>query len=334
MMDAVEQAKKPVLPSAVVAGGLAVVLVGALAALLGWLSPSNPAPVDPLQLLTALVGVAVGATEMMARYRDRPFAPLASWPGVIYIAVNGGAAALAFYLVPAEKLGLSDELHVLTAGLGAMALFRSGLFTVRIGDEDVAVGPNLILQILLQALDRAYDRARAVPRATRTNDIMRGLAFDDCKGALPAICFNLMQNVSEEEQAALAEQIKHLDARTDIPAETKSLVLGLALLNIVGEHTLDTAVKALGNVSRSAAPLDPDLLLLLAKLDPQKVVDLLPGICNVVCHADLVRTSPENLVTEISAMPLQVENKAALMLVRLTQVYNKSTVAMALRVMV
>ncbi len=132
----------------------------------------------------ALIGVAVGATEMMARYRDRPFAPMLSLPGIVYIVVNAGAAALAFYLVPKMGLKLDPVMHVLLAGLGAMAFFRSGLFTVRLGDADVAVGPNLILQIMLQALDRSHDRQRAVPRADHTNRIMAGVSFADSRSAI------------------------------------------------------------------------------------------------------------------------------------------------------
>ncbi|MDA0160413.1 hypothetical protein OM076_09060 [Solirubrobacter ginsenosidimutans] len=55
-------------------------------------------------------------------------------------------------------------LQVIVAGLAAAARFRSSLFTTRVGNQDVGVGPSALLDTLLNAVDRAVDRRRAVER--------------------------------------------------------------------------------------------------------------------------------------------------------------------------
>lgn len=284
-------------------------------------------------LFASAIGFAVGATEMMARYRDRPFLPMMSAPGVIYIGVNAGAAALAYYLIEIMQPSMAPILHVMTAGIGAMAFFRSGIFTVRLGDADVAIGPNLILQILLQALDRSYDRDRAAPRSDVTTKIMEGISFEGARSALPAICFNLMQNVSQEEQAALAAQIGELAQRQDLSDETKSMVLGLALLNIVGEKTLQTAVNALGKTVKISKPIDPEMSIALALIEPEKALSTLPNVCNTVCHESLKVADPAGLVLEIGELAMDDESKALLALYKLIQTFGPTPVSLALRTM-
>ena len=78
--------------------------------------------------------------------------------------------------------------QVLSSGLGAMAIFRSSVFTFRVGDQDVGVGPSSLLQIILGATDRAVDRVRASNRAEEVAEIMKGISFDASHQALPAYC--------------------------------------------------------------------------------------------------------------------------------------------------
>ena len=86
--------------------------------------------------------------------------------------------------------------QVLLAGFGTMAFFRTSLFTLRVGEADVAIGPAAVLQVILDAADRACDRFRAGPRSSDVIRIMRGVTFERARIALPLHCFALMQNVS------------------------------------------------------------------------------------------------------------------------------------------
>lgn len=206
-------------------------------------------------LLSALIALIAAASELVARYRDAPRKALFTLPGFFYLAVNVLAALLAYFLIvevfvldfgltDAEELK-RDVYRVLVAGLGSLAFFRSSLFNVRVGDADIAVGPAGILQIFLSAADRAVDRARATPRALLVNETMNGIDFDKAWISLPPFCFQLMQNVTAEEQAQFGTSMEALNNNTVIDGKVKSLILGLSLLNIVGETVLTAAVDTL-----------------------------------------------------------------------------------------
>jgi hypothetical protein len=83
-----------------------------------------------------------------------------------------------------------------------MTLFRSSLFTVRAGNQDIAIGPSLFVQTMLAAVDRSVDRLRAQSRAPEVGTIMKGVSYAKAK-ALPAYCLQLMQNVPQSEQEKL-----------------------------------------------------------------------------------------------------------------------------------
>lgn len=201
----------------------------------------------------ALVGLLVGVTEVLSRYRDSPWKALWNTPAIVYVIVNVGASLLALLLIEtfewkftANPTSTQEQwVRVLVAGLGAMAFFRSSLFTFRVGDKDVPLGPGLIFQVLLDVTDRAVDRARAKPRSLSVAKIMTGVSFEKAQSALPTYCFALMQNVSADEQATFGRQIAQLAAATTMSDAVKSLALGLALINVVGDAVLLAAVEAL-----------------------------------------------------------------------------------------
>lgn len=280
------------------------------------------------------IGLLVGATEMISRYPDDPFAPVISVPGAFYILLNGGASALAYYLMGALHVPLNEPLHTLAAGLGAMAFFRSGFFIVKYAGNDVAVGPNLVLQVLLKALDRTYDRQRAVPRSIAVTNIMGGVSFNQVKEALPTLCFDLMQNVTDAEVSDLNTQIAALSGSTTMSDEAKILSLGLQLFNIVGEGTLAAAVHALGSNIQGFTQVGQQMLVNLAKVDPRSVVILLPQVC-----AEL--PAPKNRSAQPVPAPdfsvritgLAPESEALLVLYKLVGHYGDQRVSVALGIL-
>lgn len=100
----------------------------------------------------ALLGGLVGAGELSSRYRDAPGRALYTRPVLFYILLNIAASVIALALTHTFgwTFGASGKpgdatvrwTQVLVAGIGAMALFRTSLFTVRAGDRDIAVGPG------------------------------------------------------------------------------------------------------------------------------------------------------------------------------------------------
>src|SRR5688572_3158624 len=68
--------------------------------------------------VSCAIGVSVGMTELIGRYRDSPFAPLFTVPGILYCAINGAAAWLAYHLIQAIPIPMpSETAAVLTAGI-------------------------------------------------------------------------------------------------------------------------------------------------------------------------------------------------------------------------
>lgn len=213
-------------------------------------------------IAVALLGGAVGLAELVTRYKDQPSDLPGSASFWVYLALNGGASVLAYGLI--EMFGWSFGLaagapqqtaRVLVAGVAAMALFRSSLFTLRMGDQDVSIGPSALLSSLLSVVDRGVDRRNAKRRSKTIGRIMHGVSFARAKVALPAYCLQLMQNVPDDEGRKLRTSIDAL-AITDMDDKLRSLNLGLLLINTVGPDVLETAVQQLGDDIKPG-PLPP-----------------------------------------------------------------------------
>jgi len=211
-------------------------------------------------LVAALLGALVGGTELISRYRDAPQSALLSRPAWLYVFLNVAASTIALGLARTYgwtfgATGPSQRwTQVFLAGIGAMALFRTSLFTVRAGDKDVNVGPGLFLQTLRDAADREVDRARAHARGLAVAQLMRGVDFDKAAVTLVPYCLALMQNVSDGEQKDLKDAVETL-AGGRMDSSIKGRILGLQLMKVVGPVVLTAAVEALrGELTPTPAP--------------------------------------------------------------------------------
>lgn len=206
------------------------------------------------------LGALCGVGELVARYRDEPARALRRPPALLYVGVNALAAVAAlgamilfdWRVVEGLREPALTAVRVLTAGTASMALFRSSFFTLRVGDQDVGVGPSCFLQAILAATDRAVDRARAVERAAAVGRLLKDVPFAEIKTALPALSLALMQNLPESEQRLLAEEIRELEA-AELSDGARSHLLGLSLLNTLGEEGLAAALREWA-AFRSPAP--------------------------------------------------------------------------------
>ena len=136
-------------------------------------------------------------------------------------------------------------MQVLVAGLSSAALFRSSLFTVRMGQEDVGIGPSAVLDVILRAVDRAVDRRRAIARLQILSALQPNLSFERDATVLAAIAMAALQNVSLDEAERLGHQANSLRVRNDIPDDVKMRVFALDLMQLVGEAGLRAAIDQL-----------------------------------------------------------------------------------------
>lgn len=207
--------------------------------------------------LAGLIGGLVGAGELISRYRDEPTRAVFSPPALFYILVNIAAAMVAFYLVVALKLEVSqnanDLFQILIAGFGAVAFFRTSIFTARVGGSDILVGPAFLLQTILEASDREVDRTLAAVRSPFVRQHMASISFTKAYKALPLFCLKLMQNVPASDQRTLAQRIQEIRDSDGTNDRQKAMILGLELLNMFGEQVVQKAITALGDDIRAEA---------------------------------------------------------------------------------
>jgi len=244
-------------------------------------------------VLVFAAGVIIGASELVARYRDDPWRAVWNGPGVGYLFVNGAAAVLTFFCLLVVALGWNKEAEktltakglltsLLASTVGSAAILRSAIFKLKIDNNDVSIGFAAIVDIFLSATDRAVDRKRAGPRAKAVGEIMDNISFQKAQSALPAYCFALMQNVPGEEQKRFADQISAL-ARDTMDDHVKTSNLGLALMNVVGESVLRQAVENLTPFIKTDPPFEEGQVSQIANLmenvDFVKAVLLLPMYC-------------------------------------------------------
>jgi hypothetical protein len=177
--------------------------------------------------VTLLAG-AVAYGELVSRYRDTPGRLLATDPTVVYLCVNIAAAATALALVK-EFEAITAEKHkliyeTLLAGFGAIAFFRTSLFTVRVSGNDIGVGPSTLLKALLDSSDTMLNRWQALNRGAMVREIMGSVDFDKPKTALPTTCFTLMTEFPPAVQAGVGEDIEKLVADDTTPKEAKAIM--------------------------------------------------------------------------------------------------------------
>jgi hypothetical protein len=203
----------------------------------------------------AAIAAAIGFAELVTRYRDRPsdlFTSAAAW---MYLALNAAASMAALLLVRSFgwDFGASGSViplvQVLVAGFGSLALFRSSLFTVRVGDADVNIGPSTLLTMALNAADLGVNRHQAKLRSKFVTKSFAKVDFDRAKTALPVYCLNLMEGVPADDQKRLSDEVATLDA-AEISKQMKTYNLGVALLRVTGTSILRTAVSDTGSEIR------------------------------------------------------------------------------------
>lgn len=204
-------------------------------------------------IAAAILGGLISSAEIISRYKDEPDNALRTWPSLFYMLLNAAAStvALAGIRLFGWKFGIDNPsavgwVQVFVAGIGAMAVLRASLFSVTIDDEVVPIGFGRFLDVLLGSVDRAVDRKRAEERGKAVIAIMTNVSFQKAYQALPSYCLALLQNLPQADQDQLGKKIALLFNSTGISPRIKSLLLGLALMNLVGESVLRSAVENLG----------------------------------------------------------------------------------------
>lgn len=218
----------------------------------------------------AAIGVIVGAAELISRHTDRPLRSLAVGWGLFYLILNATFSILAMFVldvlrpdwiewppIATEMLAVGSApwlAAVAAAGFGAAAVFRSGIMKVRGAEGEVTVGPGAVVDVFLRMTDDAVDRTLGIWRISFVGGAMQNVDFNVAKTVLPPYCFAALRRLDAAQQADFARQLASLDTAAADNA-TKSELLGLSLVTLVGPDILKMAVIGLGD--RITLPPDP-----------------------------------------------------------------------------
>lgn len=206
-------------------------------------------------IFASLLAALVGFGELVGRYRDAPLDVARRLPAIVYMLLHAAAGVTALVFIDAFgwTFGAPGDavrlVQIMAAGLAAMAILRSALFTVRVGDVDVDAGPSGLLKAILNAVDRSVDRGRAQRRSQAVREIMAGVSFEKASQRLTSYCLELMQNVPETEQVEVENRVASLEG-SDPDKTSRAQQLGLVLIDVVGEDVLRASVEALGDEIR------------------------------------------------------------------------------------
>jgi hypothetical protein len=201
--------------------------------------------------LGVLLGVLTGAAEVIARYRDEPFAATFSLPGLSYLTLNGVISGAAYCLLETYKdrifPGMTDDLmRSIMAGFGAMVIMRSKLFNFKTErGEEYAIGPDAVLSTFLSSVDRKIDRFRSLKRQRVVFEKMSVIA--DAVSAPDFLRTSLAsyQNLGQAEKRELVAAMDALIADAKLNPRLKLMAIGFGLLNVCGETNFSDVMDLL-----------------------------------------------------------------------------------------
>ncbi len=160
---------------------MAIYVAYIMVLVLVWMSsPYEGASHERLYFYTFLLGFITAFTEILGKFKDEPLRALETIQGFLYHVFNGAVAAFSFYMLQVfDAVALTTEgdrvKAVFFAGLGSMVIMRSKLFTARIDDEDVAIGPEQVIKVFFHFMEQAIDRVRAQARIDLVKTVMKNL---------------------------------------------------------------------------------------------------------------------------------------------------------------
>lgn len=210
------------------------------------------------------LGVILGGSEILSRYRDQPVSALLSQPGLIYLLTNGIISAVVYGILIHYSEDLIPQvsrdylLGAIIAGFGAMAILRSKFFTfTTTGGNQIAVGPDVVAQAYLDSSNRAIDRQRALDRLRLVHDLTQTVAKPLPRNpSNMVVSLGAFQSLSTSEQADLQTLLNQIYGRADYSDDMKFQASCFAIVNVGGERVLRRIISDLPSPGAQQAPAE------------------------------------------------------------------------------
>jgi hypothetical protein len=209
-------------------------------------------------IVVFLLGALLGVGELVSRYDKVTVRTIFTPTFIIYVLLNALLSLFALLLIREFRFDFGVDpqfatnpsldlilLQSLLAVFGTAAFLRSSLFVIQVRNQDVELGPSGFLRVLRMSVDRVIDRNRTMERARLIEDLMTGVSFERAHQSLPMYCLTLSgKQLSPEEQESLGNEIAELRT-SKLSDANKSRLLGLILVNSVGEDILEASVRGI-----------------------------------------------------------------------------------------
>lgn len=210
-----------------------------------------------------LIGSFSGLVELLSRYES--FRRMKNIPAAwVYIGINGSIAMLVYFLMEFSQLKFSianynsgPTAKVILAGTGAMILLRSSIASIKVSDKAYDVGLAPIIYVLLNYVNRSYDKENSKIVLEEVGKIMKDINFEAAKKNLSIPLIVLMKSLSEEEVKKIGDRVAQIANNTQLNDKTKALALGLHLSSVTGTELLKAIVAELDDILKSNLESNP-----------------------------------------------------------------------------
>lgn len=198
--------------------------------------------------LAAALALITGWGELITRYRDEPLNALLGSYGIAYALANMAVSVGLFSLLIHQHDSMFRQLSIVwisfLAGLGAMAILRSKIFTFQTKTgEDVPIGPDGIVKAYLDWTDRGVDRRQSDIRWGLAQKYLSDIADEPTfKSLLGYLGTNLRsyQHLSNAELTDFTAAVNNLTTGdTAISFGLRSVTAGLAFQELAGSDNFE-----------------------------------------------------------------------------------------------
>ena len=198
---------------------------------------------DPIAAYTLAIALSLlfSIAELFSKFKDEPLSILGRLATCVYALINiAVTAGFMFLLTQTSIVGqqITDLLTAsLIAGFGSAILLRSKFLKVNVGGNEVAIGPEVFVNIFLDTLERRLDRERALVRKNLVEDYMADIDFNKAKNYVLATIIASSQLESNTSIDKLKTDMENL-AESNFTNKEKSYALGYLILDLMGEKFL------------------------------------------------------------------------------------------------